>query len=129
MQWPCSYDGEDSPIAIFIWGAPRIHGELLMLRFYRLPSHRVALHALSRQTANTVVADFSSQSSPRSASIARSRRGDPRARMFGPIGLSSCNLRPHRLIAAVGVELGRGLGYQHPARNARRVSLRSAQRE
>ena len=47
----------------FLWGAPRIHGELLMLGFQRLPSHGVALHACSKQTAGAIVADFSSQSS------------------------------------------------------------------
>jgi hypothetical protein len=36
---------------------------------------------------------------------------------------------PAAQIAALGVGLGRGLGHQQPARNARRISLRSAQRQ
>ena len=46
----------------FLWGAPRIHGELLMLGFMRLAGYRLALHAFAKQAANTIVADLSSQS-------------------------------------------------------------------
>jgi putative transposase len=45
----------------FLWGAPRIHGELLMLGFSVSPSHRVTLPAYWEQTAWTIVADLSSQ--------------------------------------------------------------------
>ena len=62
------------------------------------------------------------------ASIPRQGRWDPRARLFAPIGAKLMRSTTAQ-IAAVGVGLRRGLGHQQPARNARRISLRSAQRE
>ncbi len=46
-----------------LWGAPRIHGELLMLGFRVSQATVSRLHACTRPTAGAVVADFSSQSS------------------------------------------------------------------
>ena len=37
----------------FLWGAPRIHGELLMLGFSVVRSHRVALPACAKQATGT----------------------------------------------------------------------------
>ena len=63
-----------------LWGAPRIHGKLQMLGLSVSPSHGVALHACSKQTASAIVADFCSQSSSgvQSTRVRRGAVGDGR---------------------------------------------------
>jgi hypothetical protein len=70
----------------FLWGAPRIHGELLMLGFSASPGHRVALPAGTRQTADTVVSDtFRNQINAFADSgCSESDRRDTLVRIFGP---------------------------------------------
>jgi putative transposase len=58
----------------FLWGAPRIHGELLMLGF-TVSQDRIALPAVSRPPSETVVADFHSHSNERFRPAPKSRAG------------------------------------------------------
>ncbi len=46
----------------FLWGAPRIHGELLMLGFSVSQANHIALPACTKQKARAGVANFFSQS-------------------------------------------------------------------
>ena len=49
----------------YLWGAPTDPWRASHARVHSFPSHRIALPASTRQTANTVVADLCSQSSHR----------------------------------------------------------------
>ena len=112
----------------FLWGAPRIHGELLMLG-YTVSQATVSryLPAPGRQPTQSwrsflrnQATAFGEYSEARSLGSAR-----PPVRSDWAKLMRSTTAQ----IAAVGVGLRRGLGHQQPARNARRISLRSAQRE
>ncbi len=85
----------------FLWGAPRIHGELRMLGF-TVSQATVSryLPAPSRRPTQSWRASCAIKLA-RLASIPRRGRADPRARMFGPIGPSSCDLRLRRLRRSV----------------------------
>src|SRR6266851_1761600 len=112
----------------FLWGAPRIHGELLMLGF-TVSQATVSryLPALGRRPTQSwrgflcnQASAFGQYSEARSRGSARRHVRSYWAKLMRFTAAQ---------IAAVGVGLGRGLGHQQPARNARSISLRSAQRE
>src|SRR5713226_6199856 len=112
----------------FIWGAPRIHGELLMLGF-SVSQATVSryMHAPGRRPTQSWRSFLRNQASAFGQySEARSRgSARPHVRSYWAKLMRFSAAQ----IAAVGVGLRRGLGHQQPARNARRISLRSAQRE
>src|SRR6202035_1184058 len=70
----------------FLWGAPRIHGELLMLGYTKPPSRAICLHQPDGQPnrggASCAIKPV------RLASILRRARGDARACRFAPTGPS-----------------------------------------
>ena len=70
----------------FLWDAPRIHGEPLMLGFTVSQATVIALPASTKQKANTVVADPSSQSNRRLHSQPKSRAAF-RHGVLGPVEL------------------------------------------
>ena len=111
-----------------LWGAPRIHGELLMLE-YTVSQATVSryLPAPGRRPTQSWRSFLRNQLA-RSATIPRRGRGGPRVRMFAPIGPTSCDLRLRRLRRSVSGS-GAALATNSLARNARRIRLRSAQRE
>jgi hypothetical protein len=96
-------------------GAPRIQGELLMLRVQRVPGHGVTLPACTEPTAGTVVADFSVQSSD-GVQSSRVRRGAFEA--DAGLNIVSCWAQFKRLQAAqsgtLRVGLRCSLGRQQP---------------
>ncbi len=112
----------------FLWGAPRIHGELLMLGF-----------SVSQATVSRYMPVAGRRPTQSWRTFLRNQ-----VRAFGQYyeepsrGSARTHVRSYwaklmrftaAQIAAVGVELSRGLGHQQPARNARRISLRSARRD
>src|SRR6202035_2723382 len=112
----------------FLWGAPRIHGELHMLGF-TISQATVSryLPAPGRRPAQSWRSFLRNQAS------AFGQYSEARSRRFARPHVRSYWAKLMRFtaaqIAAVGIGLRRGLGHQQPARNARRISLRSAQRE
>jgi hypothetical protein len=112
----------------FLWGAPRIHGELRMLGF------TVSQATISRYLPAPERRPTQSwRSFLRNQARAFGQYSEARSRGFAGLHVRSYCAKFMRFtaaqIAAVGVGLRRGLGHQQPARNARRISLRSAQRE
>src|SRR5713226_2887192 len=81
----------------FLWGAPRIHGELRMLG-YTVSQATVSryLPAPGRRPTQSWRSFLRNQASA-FGQYSRCGRGDPRARMFGPIGPNSCAPRLRRL--------------------------------
>ena len=82
----------------FLWGAPRIHGELLMLGF------TVSQATVSRYYCPHQADGQHSRGGPffaikpvRSASIPSSGRGDTLACIVSPVGLRSCDPRQRKL--------------------------------
>src|SRR5713226_6937998 len=112
----------------FLWGAPRIHGELLMLgytvsqatvsRYLPAPGRRPtqSWRSFLRNQASA----FGQYSEARSRESAR-----PPVRSYWAKLMQSTTAQ----IAAVGVGLRRGLGRQPSAPNARIISLQSARHE
>src|SRR6266851_7268923 len=109
----------------FLWGAPRIHGELLMLGYtvsqatvprYLPALGRRPIHSWRRFLRNQASA-FGPYSEARSRGSAR-----PHVRSYWAKFMRFTAAQ----IAAVGVGLWRGLGHQPSAPNARIISLRSA---
>ena len=110
----------------FLWGAPRIHGELLMLgfsvsqatvsRYLPAPSRRPtqSWRTFLRNQASA----FGQYSEERSRVYAGLHGQSYWAKLMGSTAAQ---------VAAVGVGLWRGLGRQQPTLKARRISLRSAQ--
>jgi hypothetical protein len=105
----------------FLWGAPRIHGELLMLGFSVSQATVSPLAACTKLAAGPIVADLSAQSSQRARPVFRGAIERIRQSYWAKL-LGSAAAQ----VAAVDVGLSRGLGRQ-PALKARRNSLRSAQ--
>jgi hypothetical protein len=109
----------------FLWGAPRIHGELLMLgfsvsqatvsRYLPAPSRRPtqSWRTFLRNQASA----FGQYSEERSRVYAGLHGQSYWAKLMGSTVAQ---------VTAVGVGLWRGLGRQQPALKARRISLRSA---
>jgi hypothetical protein len=98
-------------------------------RFQRLPSHRIALPARTKQTANTVVADFSSQSSHRLRPPPACRGAFRR----GYLSLRFCSYRDSLMrfvaqIARLSAGLCRWHAHQTPTPTARRIALRPGRR-
>jgi hypothetical protein len=85
----------------FLWGAPRIHGELLMLG-YTVSQATVSryLPAPGRRPTQSW-RSFLRIKPAHLASIPRRGREDPRARLFGPIGPSLCDSQLSRLRRSV----------------------------
>src|SRR5229473_3037515 len=112
----------------FLWGAPRVHGELLMLG-YTVSQATVSryLPAPGRRPAQSWRSFLRNQASAFGQYSEARSRGSARP----PVRSDWAKLMRFTAaqIAAVGIGLRRGLGHQQPARNARRISLRSAQRE
>jgi hypothetical protein len=110
----------------FLWGAPRIHGELLMLG-YTVSQATISryLPAPGRRPTQSWRSFLRNQAS------AFGQYSE--ARSWGHAGLHVRSYRAKLLrsttaqIAAVGVGLRRGLGHRPSAANARKISLRSAQ--
>ena len=79
----------------YLWGAPRIHGELLMLGF-TVSQATVSRYLPAPQTANTVVADLCSQSShrlrPPPVSRGAFRHGVPEPAVLFLLGQPECDL-------------------------------------
>jgi hypothetical protein len=112
----------------FLWGAPRIHGELLMLGF------TVSQATVSRYLPAPGRRPTQSwRSFLRNQASAFGHYSEGRSRGYASLHVQSYWAKLMRFtaarIAAVRVGLRRGLGHRQPARNARRISLRSAQRE
>ncbi len=112
----------------FLWGAPRIHGELLMLGFTvsqaTVSRYMPARSRRPTQSWRTFLCNqasaFGQYSEHRSGRHARLNVQSSWAKLMQSAAAQ---------IATVGVGLRRGLGRQQPALNARRISLRSAQCE
>ena len=109
----------------FLWGAPRIHGELLMLGF-----------TVSQATVSRYLPAPSRRPTQSWRTFLRNQAGafgqysEERSRVYA--GLHGQSYWSKLIgstvaqVAAVGVGLWRGLGRQQPALKARRISLRSA---
>ncbi len=112
----------------FLWGAPRIHGELLMLGF-----------SVSQATVSRYMPVAGRRPTQSWRTFLRNQ-----VRAFGQYyeEPSRGSARPHvrsywaelvrfmaAQIAAVGIGLRRGLGHQQPALNARRIRLRFTRRD
>jgi hypothetical protein len=112
----------------FLWGAPRIHGELLMLGFSvsqatvsrYLPSGSRRPGQSWRTFLRNQAMAFGQYSEEQSREYADLRGQSYWAKLMGSAAAQ---------IAAVGVGLWRRLGRQQPALKARRISLRSARCE
>ena len=112
----------------FLWGAPRIHGELLMLgftvsqatvsRYLPAPSRRPTQSW--RTFLRNQTSAFGQYSEQLSKGYAR-----PQGQYCWATRMRSAAAQ----IGAVGIELGLGLSPQQTALNARRIGLRSAQCE
>jgi len=112
----------------FLWGAPRIHGELLMLgfsvsqatvsRYLPAPGRRPSQSW--RTFLRNQASAFGQYSEERSNGYARMRVQSYRAKLMRSAAAP---------IATVCVGRRRGLGQQQPALNAGRISLRRAQRD
>jgi len=112
----------------FLWGAPRIHGELLMLGF------TVAQATVSRYLPAPGRRPTQSwRSFLRNQASAFGQYSEERSRGYARRQVPSYWAKLIRSAAAqfatAGVGLRRGLGRQPSALNARRISLRSAQCE
>jgi hypothetical protein len=112
----------------FLWGAPRIHGELLMLGF------TVSQATVSRYLPAPGRRPTQSwRSFLRNQASAFGQYSEARSRGYASLHVRSYGAKLMRSmtaqIAAVGVELWRGLGRQPSAPNSRRISLRSARHE
>ncbi len=112
----------------FLWGAPRIHGELLML------GYTVSQATVSRYLpAPGGRPSQSWRSSLRNQASAFRQYSEARSQGFAGLHVRSHWAKLLRSttaqMAAFGVGLARGLGRQPSAPNARRISLRSAWRE
>ena len=112
----------------FLWGAPRIHGELLMLG-YRVSQATVSRYLLAPGRRPTQ----SWRSFLRNQASAFGQYSETRSR-----GCTGLQIRPYwaklmrsatAKVATVSVELRRGLSRQPSAPNARRIGLRSARHE
>jgi len=109
----------------FLWGAPRIHGELLMLGY-----------TVSQATISRYLPAPGRRPTQSWRSFLRNQANAfghySEARSWGHAGLHVRSYRAKLLrsttaqIAAVGVGLRRGLAHR-PSANARKISLRSAQ--
>jgi hypothetical protein len=112
--------------ANFLWGAPRIHGELLKLGF-TVSQTTVSryLPAPSRRPTQSWRIFFRNQTS------VFGQYSEQRSRGYARLHVQSYWAKLMRSaaaqIATVCVGLCRGLGQQQPTLNARRISLRSAQ--
>jgi hypothetical protein len=102
----------------FLWGAPRIHGELLMLGY---------------TVSQATVSRYLPAPAMRNQASAFGQYSETRSR-----GCAGLQVRPYwaklmrsatAKVATVSVELRRGLSRQPSAPNARRIGLRSARRE
>jgi hypothetical protein len=114
----------------FLWGSPRIHGELLKPGF-TVSQATVSryLPAPSRRPTQSWWSFFRNQIS----AFDHNQYSKERSRVSARLHVWSCWAKLMRStatqIATVCVGLCRGLGQQHPTLNARRISLRSAQRD
>jgi hypothetical protein len=112
----------------FLWGAPRIHGELRMLGF-SVSQATVSRYMPTRSRRPTQ----SWRTFLRNQASALSQYYEERSRRHARLHVQSywdeLMQSAAAQIATVRVGLGRGLGYQHSAVNARGIVLRSAQRD
>jgi hypothetical protein len=112
----------------FLWGAPRIHGELLMLGF-RVSQATVSryLPARSRRPGHSWPTFLRNQAS------AFGRYSEQRSRGYACPYRQASWVKLMQYVAAqmatVRVGLRRGLGRQLPTLNLRRINLRTAQRD
>src|SRR6266851_933979 len=113
----------------FLWGAPRIHGELLMLG-YTVSQATVSryLPAPGRRPTQSWRSFLRNQASA-FGHYSEGAVAGIRARLHVQSYWAKLMRSTTAQIAAVGVGRWRGLGRQPSAPNARRISLRSAQRE
>ena len=113
----------------FLWGVPRIHGELLMLG-YTVSQATVSryLPAPGRRPTQSWRSFLRNQASA-FGHYSEGAVAGIRARLHVQSYWAKLMRSTAAQIAAVGVGLRRGLGRQPSAPNARRISLRSAQRE
>jgi hypothetical protein len=112
----------------FLWGAPRIHGELLMLGF-SVSQATVSryLQSPGRRPRQSWRSFFRNQTS----AFGHHQYSEERSRGYARLHVQSYWAKLMRSaaaqIATVCAGLCRGLGQQQPTLNARRISLRSAQ--
>ncbi len=112
----------------FLWGAPRIHGELLMLGF-SVSQATVSrfMPARSRRPGQSWRTLLRNQA----MAFGHSEYYEDRSRRDADLQFESCWPQLKRLmaeqIATIGALLRRGLGRSQPAPNNRRIGLRSAQ--
>lgn len=112
----------------FLWGAPRIHGEVLMLGF-----------SVSQATVSRYLPAPGRRPTPawrtflRNQASAFGQYSEERSKGYARLHVPSYWAKLMRSaapqIVAVCVGLRRGLGRQRTALNARRIGLQSAQRE
>jgi hypothetical protein len=82
----------------FLWGAPRIHGELLMLGFSVSQATCHATAFRKQDGLDNLGGLFCAIKPWRPASIPRSSRGNTRTCVVSPIGQSSWDRRLRRLL-------------------------------
>jgi hypothetical protein len=109
----------------FLWGAPRIHGELLKLGFNVSQSPRPPYRITCRHQARRPTQSW--QTLLRNQASAFGQYPEERSREYAGLHGQSCWAKlmesAAAQVAAVGVGLWRGLGRQQPALKARRISL------
>src|SRR5271167_2697389 len=112
----------------FLWGAPRIHGELLMLGF-NVSQATVSRYmpARSRRPGQSWRTFLRNQAMV----FGHSEYYEERSKREAGLRIESCWARPKRSaaaqIATIGPLLRRGLGRSQPALNDQSIGLRSAQ--
>jgi hypothetical protein len=115
----------------FLWGAPRIHGELLMLGF-SVSQATVSRYLLPRSRRRDNRGGLFFATKPwRSvtASITRNGRGETLTYRVSPLGPSSSDPRLRRLRQRYGLGSGVALSDHSPVLNNRRIRRRSDQCE
>jgi len=106
----------------FLWGAPRIHGELLMLG-YTVSQATVSryLPAPGRRPTQSWRSFLRNQAS------AFGHYSEARSGGYAGLHVAKLLRSTTAQVAAVGIGLKRGFGRRPSAANARKISLRSAQ--
>ena len=112
----------------FIWGAPRIHGELLMLGF-EVSQATVSRYMPSRRSGPTWRAFLRNQAMAFGHGEYAEEQSSPDAELQGHSCRPELQCSGAAQLATLRLEHGRGLGQPPPTLNVERISLRSPQRD